>query len=89
MVFGQAFWSEGSSGGGLETEASAPVSETGQSWKRAPFLLGQAFRMMIGSPFWLVVQVLGPAHELHILFATSSAGPSLCWQAGLLGTSGL
>ena len=40
----QAFRSERPSEGGLETEASAPVGEVGRSWKRAPFLLGQAFR---------------------------------------------
>ena len=44
MVFGQAFWSERPSEGGLETEASAPVREAGRSRKRASFLLGQAFR---------------------------------------------
>ena len=31
------------------------VGEAGQSQKRAPFLLGQAFRLEIGSPFWPVV----------------------------------
>ena len=55
MVFGQAFRSERSSKDELETEASAPVGEVGRSRKRAPFLLGQAFRSEIGSSFWPVV----------------------------------
>ena len=38
-AFGQAFWSERPSGGGLESRASAPVGEAGWSWKWAPFLL--------------------------------------------------
>ena len=53
--FGQAFRLERPSGGGLETEASAPVVEAGWSRKRAPLLLGQAFRSEIGSSFWHVV----------------------------------
>ena len=43
--FGQAFRSERPSGGGLETEVSAPVGEVGRNRKRTPFLLGQAFRV--------------------------------------------
>ena len=43
------------SGGGLETEVSAPVGEAGQSRKRAPFPLGQAFQSEIGLSFWPVV----------------------------------
>ena len=39
----------------------------GQSRKRAPFLLGQAFRSVIGSPSWPVVLILGPAHELCVV----------------------
>jgi len=35
--------------------------------KRVPLLLGQTFRSVIGSSFWPVVQILGPAHELHIV----------------------
>ena len=54
-AFGQAFRLERPSGGGLETEASAPVGEVGRSQKRAPFLLGQTFRSVIGSLFWTVV----------------------------------
>ena len=53
--FGQAFRSERPSGGGLENEASALVGEADRSQKRAPFLLGQAVRSVIGSPFWPVV----------------------------------
>ena len=49
--FGSAFRLERLSKGGLETEASAPVGEAGQSRKQAAFLLGQAFRSVIGSPF--------------------------------------
>ena len=54
-AFGQAFRSERPSGGGLETEASTPVGEAGRGQKRAPFLLGQAFPWVIGSPFRPVV----------------------------------
>ena len=82
MVLGQAFRSERPSGGGLETEASAPFGEAGRSQKLASFLLGQAFRSLIGSPFWPIVRVLGPAHEFALLFATLPTGPSLCWEAG-------
>ena len=35
--------------------------------KQAPFLLGQAFRLAIGSPFWPFVPILGPAHELRVV----------------------
>ena len=55
VVFGQAFQSERMSRGGSETEASALVREVGKSQKRAPFLLGQAFRSEIGSSFWPIV----------------------------------
>ena len=65
-MFDQAFRSEMPFGGGLETEASAPVGEAGWSQKWELFLLGQAFWSEIGSPLWPVVQVLGPAHELHV-----------------------
>ena len=36
MVFGQAFWSERPSGGGLETEVSAPIGEVGRSSSARP-----------------------------------------------------
>ena len=72
MVFGQAFRSERPSGGGLESEASAVlllVGEAGRSLKRAPFLLGQAFRLEI----WIALPAcrlgfwadLGVAHHLQ------------------------
>ena len=51
VVFGQAFRSERTSEGVPESEASAPVGEAGRGRKRAPFLLGQAFRSEIGSSF--------------------------------------
>ena len=82
MVLGQAFRSERSFGGGLKTEASAPVGEAGRSRKRAPFLLGQAFRSVIGSLFWPVVHVLGPAHESHVCSQRLSARPNLCRETG-------
>ena len=42
--------------------------------KRVLFLLGQASRSVIGSSFWLIVQVLGPAHELHVCLQRCSLG---------------
>ena len=35
--------------------------------KRASFLLGLAFRSVIGSPFWPVVMILGLGHELCVV----------------------
>ena len=58
-VFGQAFRSERPSGGGLETEASAPVGEAGWSRRRASFLLDQAFRSVIRSPSGLLFRNMG------------------------------
>ena len=58
-----------------------PVGEAGRSRKRAPFLLGQAFRSKTGSPFWPVVRYLDRPRSCAS-FATSSAGPSFCWEAG-------
>ena len=85
VVFGQAFRSKRPSGGGLESEASVvllSVGEAGRSQKRAPFLLGQAFRLVI----WITL----PACCLGFVrrpksctsFAMSPARPSLCWEAG-------
>ena len=54
-----------------------PVGEAGQSRKRAAFLLGQAFRSEIRSPFWPVVRFLGRLRSCAS-FAISSAGPSFC-----------
>ena len=55
----------------------------GQSQKRASFLLGQAFWSEIGSPFWLVVQVFGPAQELHVVRNV------VCWAKPLLGSQSM
>ena len=49
-----------------------------ESEVRVSFLLGQAFRSVIGLPFWPIVQILGPAHELRVYLLR----PSLCWKAG-------
>ena len=35
--------------------------------KRVSFLLGQAFRSVIGSPFGPIISILGPAHELRVV----------------------
>ena len=79
MVLGQAFWSERPSGGGLETEASAPVGEAGRSQKRASFLLGQAFR----SEIWTALlayrfRYLGRPKSYALLTAF------VCWAEPLL-----
>ena len=55
--------------GGPETEAGVVPPQ-------------QGFRLVIGSPFWPVVQVLEPAHEFARLFAILPTGPSLYWEAG-------
>ena len=57
-----------------------PVGEVGRSRKRAPFLLGQAFRSEIGSPFWSVVRFLGRPRSLRVVRNV------VCWAELLLGS---
>ena len=51
----------------LESERALRSERRPGVEKWVSFLLGQAFRSVIGSPFWPVVPILGPAHELRIV----------------------
>ena len=79
-VGSEAFRSERWAGVGGERFSSwpgLPVGEADRSRKRAPFLLGQAFRSETGSPFWPVVRFLGRPRSCAS-FAMLFAGPSFC-----------
>jgi len=75
VVFGQAFWSEGLSGGGLDAEASAPVGEVGRSQKWAPFFLDQAFRSERPSGGWLETEASAPVGEVGQSWKAGAAPP--------------
>ena len=48
----------------LESKRALRSERWARVGKRVPLLPSQTFRSVIGSPFWHVVHILGPAHEL-------------------------